>query len=45
MGDWNEQAAPNNNLPANRIRSQNLKLARQNKYKGRFFENTTNSEK
>jgi|GEM_PF-4010874 len=35
MGDWNEQAAPNNNLPANRLRSQKLKLNKQNKFRGR----------
>ncbi|HZH61724.1 MAG TPA: hypothetical protein VEY70_19555 [Metabacillus sp.] len=39
MGDWNEQAAPNNNLPANRLRSQNLKLNKQNKFRGRSNRN------
>ncbi|WP_156932070.1 hypothetical protein [Bacillus sp. J37] len=40
MGDWNEQAAPNNNIPANRLRSQNLKLSKQSKFKGRSSKNT-----
>ncbi|WP_368658396.1 hypothetical protein AB3Z07_02260 [Metabacillus halosaccharovorans] len=39
MGDWNEQAAPNNNIPANRLRSQHLKLNRQSKFKGRSSKN------
>ncbi|WP_175638085.1 hypothetical protein [Metabacillus schmidteae] len=43
MGDWNEQAAPNNNMPANRLRSQNLKLNKQNKFKGKSMKNTTNT--
>lgn len=35
MSDWNEQAAPNNNLPAKTIRSSKLRLNRQNTFKSR----------
>jgi hypothetical protein len=33
MSDWNEQAAPNNNLPAKTIRSSKLRLNRQNRFR------------
>lgn len=45
MSDWNEQAAPNNNLPANRLRSRNLTLNRQNKFKPKSASNDTENEK
>ncbi|WP_269431599.1 hypothetical protein [Bacillus sp. SA1-12] len=33
MSDWNEQAAPNNNLPAKSIRSSKMRLNRESRYK------------
>ncbi|MGM7724036.1 hypothetical protein [Metabacillus sp. Hm71] len=33
MADWNEQAAPNNNLPAKSIRASKMRLNRENKFK------------
>ncbi|WP_267888730.1 hypothetical protein [Bacillus weihaiensis] len=32
MSDWNEQAAPNNNLPAKNARKLHAKLNRENVY-------------
>ncbi|MFD2216676.1 hypothetical protein [Metabacillus endolithicus] len=45
MTDWNEQAAPNNNTPANILRSRNLKLTKQNKYRASSSKSTANNEK
>ncbi|MCM3165094.1 hypothetical protein [Metabacillus litoralis] len=45
MSDWNEQAAPNNNTPANILRSRHLKLTKQNKYRASSSRNSSNNEK
>jgi hypothetical protein len=45
MSDWNEQAAPNNNLPAKSIRSSKMLLSRENTFKGRSLKNSTENKR
>ena len=40
MSDWNEQAAPNNNLPAKTLASSKFVLNRQNATKKKSFKHT-----
>ncbi|WP_255301631.1 MULTISPECIES: hypothetical protein [Bacillaceae] len=44
MSDWNEQAAPNNNTPATRLRARNLTLTKQNKYRSNSSRNSSNDK-
>ncbi|WP_338787675.1 hypothetical protein [Metabacillus sp. FJAT-53654] len=45
MSDWNEQAAPNNNLPAKSIRSSKMLLSRQNTFKSRSLKSSTEDKR
>ncbi|MGM0875982.1 MAG: hypothetical protein ACQEWV_14675 [Bacillota bacterium] len=45
MSDWNEQAAPNNNLPAKSIRSSNLLLDKKNTTKNKSYKHSPDNKK
>lgn len=44
MSDWNEQAAPDNNLSAKTYRTAKVRLNKQNKYKTKALNSPQNSK-